>query len=145
MIKASELPGDANEAVSAITPLGTRLNLLMHECELVSVAKAVLLQRRQRLNYFKANMFGEEAWELLLQIYIREHSALSSIPDGLQSSSRVSNSVTGRWLRYLELEGLLTYQVTPSDQGPKFVGLSDQGRQFLEAYLEELLPKSLNR
>ena len=110
-------------------------DVLSHECELVRTAYAILLRRRRRYDEFNPALFGEPAWDMLLELYVRETSGASSTAEQLQTASATPSSTAGRWLQRLENDQLIARRDHPHDRETVFVELTDQGRQTLDRYL----------
>lgn len=109
--------------------------MLSHECELVQTAEAIIVRRRRRYEEFDTALFGEPAWDMLLELYVRETSGASSTVEQLQTAAEPASSAAERWLRYVEIGGLIARRPHPHDQGTVFVQLTDKGRQALDRYL----------
>lgn len=60
--------GDQHKGAKPINSVVVEAHLLRHECELVRTAYAILLRRRRRHDQFNVAMFGEPAWDMLLEI-----------------------------------------------------------------------------
>lgn len=113
--------------------------MLAHECKLVRTAYAILLRRRRRKDEFDPGMFGEPAWDMLLDLYVRETSGASATMKQLEAGSGVTSSTAVRWFQYLESDGLVTRHGPPPAGGTVFVELTDRGRQALDRYLTAIL------
>ena len=98
--------------------------------------------RRERKQFFDADLFGEPVWDLLLLMY-REHlggreltrAQATQVPD-------VPPSTAARWIGVLERRGLVS---SDSDDDAGMVKLTGTALTKLEAYMEELRTKSLMR
>jgi DNA-binding MarR family transcriptional regulator len=103
--------------------------------ELILRARIVMNSRRLRYRYFKRAMFGEPAWEILLNLYITEGT------EGRQSIGRLADlvktplSTTARWIDYLERERLVEREPHPTDRRVIYIRLLAKARELLEAYL----------
>lgn len=140
MAKAPEPSGgDQHKGAKETNSIAVEADLLRHECELVRTAYAILLRRRRRYDQFKADMFGEPAWDMLLEVYVREISGSSSTDEQLQLASATAASTAGRWLQYLETEGLVARRDRPFNGRTEFVELTDLGRKAMDEYLGSIL------
>lgn len=139
MSKAPQPSGGTHNAAGAINPPAVQPDLLRHECELIRTAYAILLRRRRRRDQFGPAMFGEAAWDMLLEVYVQETSGSASTEEQLQLASASASSTAGRWLQCLEREGLIARRDRPVDGGTKFVELTDSGRQAVDRYLASIL------
>ena len=139
MNKGSEPGSQPHNAARAANYVDVEPDLLAHECELVRTAYAILLRRRQRYEEFHPRMFGEPAWDMLLELYVRETSGSSSTAEHLQLASGTAPSTAGRWLQYLAEEGLIARRNRPLNGGGILVELTDHGREALDQYLTSIL------
>jgi DNA repair protein RadC len=98
-------------------------------------ARRILERRRLRDAEFGASLFGEPAWESLLELYIRESSGLSTTAAQLRAASTGPSSTSERWLKKLEQEGLVRRRAHPASNDSEFVELTDAARTSLERYL----------
>lgn len=136
MTTASEPPGgDQQKGARATNTTVVEADLLRHECELVRTAYAILLRRRRRLDEFNSAIFGEPAWDMLLELYVRETSGVSSTAEQLKAAPVIPASTAARWIKHLENDGIIVLHDHPNDRGTAFVELTDRGRQALDRYL----------
>lgn len=108
---------------------------LSEECQNVQMAERMLAARRLRNEEFDHALFGEPAWDMLLELYVRESSGASSTAAQLQEASGAPPSIAERWLRALEENELLLRHTRASYSGTAFVELTRGARQALERYL----------
>lgn len=109
--------------------------LLSEERRMVRVADGILRQRRRRNEYFKAAMFSEPGWDMLLELYVRDSSGASATAAQLLMAAATPTSTAARWLEYLEAEGLVIRRAHPLDPGTEFIELTDKAWQAMEDYL----------
>ena len=102
------------------------------------VAEGILRQRRRRHEYFKASLFDEPGWNLLLQLYVRDSAGGSTTAEELLTSAATMASMAARWLAHLEEEGLVVRVAHPSDPATEFIELTNESRQAMEAYLTDV-------
>lgn len=105
---------------------------------MLRAARQIMERRRLREEEFRPTFFGEPAWEMLLELYIRESSGTSTTVAQLQARSGSPASTVGRWLHLLDREGLVSRRPHPVDHGTEFVELADRARESLERYLEAI-------
>jgi DNA-binding MarR family transcriptional regulator len=106
---------------------------------LLKLAQMMLLARQARAHFFKAPMFGEPAWEMLLALYINHDGGSRQSIGRLSAVSGAPPTTALRWLDYLEKEQLVARNPNPTDRRSDFVELTDRGRSAMEAYLSETL------
>ena len=99
-------------------------------------AREILTLRQKRAELFGPSMFGEPAWEMLLQLYSMAGASRQSM-SRLAQLSGTSKATALRWIDYLLDRGLIIRQPHPTDLRTAFVELTDKGREKLEAYLAD--------
>lgn len=72
-----------------------------------TLAEAFLKFRRARGNVLPRDMFGEPAWDLLLELFIADSRGRRITARQVQADSSVSPKVMSRWLIFLTSEGLI--------------------------------------
>lgn len=112
---------------------GAHSGPLSDDCRKVRTAQWILSARRLRYAHFSGSLFGEPAWDLLLQVYVSDASGLSSTVAELQVQQEQPASTTLRWLNALEEQGLIRQKQLPT--GSKIVELTTNGHSALDAYL----------
>jgi DNA-binding MarR family transcriptional regulator len=105
------------------------------ERELTQLARDILQSRRQRNHECGQKLFSEPAWDMLLELYVREAAGVAASARELTSASGAEESTAVRWLAHLEAELLLERRRSPTHPETDFVELTDLGRDSLERYL----------
>ena len=105
---------------------------------LLQRAGEILADRRRRVLRFGKGMFGEPAWDILLQLYISEGGHRQTI-SAISELSGASRSTALRWIDYLDNRELISRKAHPTDRRMAFVELTDKGRVALELYLSDTL------
>lgn len=97
-------------------------------CSAVGVARALYGLRGRRNEILGAALFGEPAWDMLLDLYVarREQQRPRSIMD-LCVSSRVATTTALRYIAALNEQGLLLIENDPTDRRRRFVLLTGAG------------------
>lgn len=112
---------------------------LTEECRMVRIAQAILQLRRQRKDEFDESLFGEPAWEMLLELYVRDASGTVSTVAELLANSDASDSTAVRWLFHLDKLGFVTRRAHPLDAKTEFVDLTVEVKAALERHLATAL------
>ncbi len=103
---------------------------------LAEKAQQTYLARRARAEFFgDADLFGEPAWDILLDLYIAD---VNGKPVSVSSAciGSASPSTTGlRWLGILAEKQLIVREHDPKDQRRVLVRLSDQALSAMDSYL----------
>jgi DNA-binding MarR family transcriptional regulator len=105
------------------------------ERKLSQLARDILQSRRQRNGEFGKRLFSEPAWDMLLELYVRENTGVSATSLDLISASGAARSTARRWIAHLEKESLIRRRRHPRDSATDFIELTDLGRGSLERYL----------
>jgi DNA-binding MarR family transcriptional regulator len=104
----------------------------------VSLARAILEDRRRRALIFNPAMFGEPAWELLLTLYMNDADGPRLTIGRLAKLAGCTLTTTLRWLDYLSDQQLIIREEHPGDARTKYIRLTDKARDALELYLTDM-------
>jgi DNA-binding MarR family transcriptional regulator len=110
-----------------------------HEPATVMAVKAqqvrsTIKSRRLRADVFGENLFGEPAWDMLLDLYASHLEQKRVSVSSLQIASAVPGTTALRWMTRLESKGLIMRHADPFDARRVFVELSADGLQLMERY-----------
>jgi DNA-binding MarR family transcriptional regulator len=97
-------------------------------------AVAAFKARQLRNRFFAPTMFGEPAWDMLLALYLAEHSGRPVTVSGLANWSGYPPTTGLRWLQLLESESLVRRRPSPNDKRMFFVELTARGRNALDEF-----------
>lgn len=103
----------------------------------IQLAVQLVEARSRRFRHFDQDMFGEPAWNMLLELLVSERRRHKCSVTDLCLSSHTPSSTALRWLQVLERRGLVCRERDPRDGRRTFVLLSPAGRKRLLAYLLE--------
>lgn len=105
---------------------------------LADMAKGLYKARRRRSAYLNPDLFGEPAWDLLLDLYIQKHDGKRvSITSACIAAS--APSTTGlRWISILEQQKLIVRKLDNIDKRRAFIELSDAGITRVEGLLSDI-------
>ena len=97
------------------------------EIRWLAVARRMYLERRQREKFLPAGLFGEPAWDILIDLYVatKENVKISTTSACIGSSVPPTTGL--RWLQVLEGHGLIERECDIHDQRRTFVKLTDSG------------------
>lgn len=105
----------------------------------VQLARQIYANRRRRnLAFANTDIFGEPAWDILLDLYVAQaEGRLMSVSSACIGSA--APPTTGlRWLGVLQQEGLVLREHDPQDQRRILVRLSPDGTNRMEDYLRKI-------
>lgn len=119
-------------------PEPTRMPPISREA-LLRIAKFSLLARQGRTAFFSRAMFGEPAWDLLLNLYIAESSGTADSVSSLARSADIPVTTALRWIEYLEKKRFVERQQSDADRRLSMVKLTETTRERLERYFADVL------
>lgn len=96
--------------------------------------RAILNARRRREEYFDGPLFGEPAWDMLLELFAVELEKRRISVSSLCIASNVPSTTALRWAANLENRGLIKREADPHDGRRIFVKLTDEARSAIQAY-----------
>lgn len=107
------------------------------------IGEAILEDRRKRSLIFNPSMFGEPAWELLLNLFVLDWDGPRLTVGGLAEVAKIPMTTALRWLGYLEAQNLVQRREHPNDARTAFISLTDSGRAAMKNYLSRTLTPGL--
>lgn len=99
--------------------------------------------RRERNRFFSAGLFGEPAWDMLLELYAADLSQRRVTVSNLAEASGTPMTTALRWIDALVKEGFAARRPDPLDKRRVFVALTQAGTGSMERYLDSL-PATVN-
>ncbi|HSR00762.1 MAG TPA: winged helix DNA-binding protein [Sphingomicrobium sp.] len=98
------------------------------------LARAAIEARARRQKFFKASLFSDPAWDILLDLFAAEAEgrrvAISSA--GLAANVPLTTAI--RWINALQEEGLVSRENDPLDGRRSFLTLTEQGLRSMHDY-----------
>jgi DNA-binding MarR family transcriptional regulator len=98
--------------------------------------------RRERKQFFDADLFGEPVWDLLLALYREQLRGRYMSTSEVAEAADVPRSTAGRWIEVMERRQLVSRRSEGDDD---LFDLTATALEKLEAYMEQLRTKSLMR
>lgn len=105
------------------------------KAQLRSRALRIAHARRARTDAFNKSMFGEPAWDMLLELFINHDFGVRHSVGKLCELSGSPPTTALRWLDYLEKERLVSRHPHPTDRRTEFVELTEKGCTAMARYL----------
>lgn len=99
------------------------------------VAEDIYRERQRRREFFGEDLFGEPAWDMLLDLYIAEKKNKRVSVTAACIGANCPGTTALRWLQQLEERGLLVREADKKDGRRSFVRLSEQGYAKMTDYL----------
>lgn len=94
--------------------------------------------RRARKRQFPKQLFGEPAWDMLLDLYINQKGQRAVSVSSLCIASMVPATTALRYISMLEQNGLLKKTPAEHDRRLSLVELTDEGYEAMEEYLRSV-------
>ena len=104
---------------------------------LAAVARRIYRSRRRRWRHLPADLLGEPAWDMLLELFDAKVRGKSLPTNSLCLASRCPATTALRWLHVLEGHGMITRHADHQDRRVIRIRLTDIGFQVMRRYLEE--------
>ena len=83
---------------------------------LVEVARQIYAARRQRADFLGfSDFFGEVVWDIYLELYIAAHERRKVSVSSACIAAAVPSTTALRWLRLMDIEGIVVGERDPSD------------------------------
>lgn len=96
----------------------------------------VIADRRARAQQFtNRDLFGEPAWDILLDLYVRQNNSEPTSVKSACIGAGVPASTALRWIGVLENEGLVSSVGDAGDHRRRLVRLTDQAFKQMTTYL----------
>lgn len=102
-------------------------------------ARRILLAREKRRSVLPAAIFGEPAWEMLLDLLVSADEGRSVPLNSACIASGAPTTTAMRWVGLLQSAGLVEQRPDPSDRRRKLLVLTHLGEESLKAAVRDLL------
>lgn len=114
-----QLLADLRKVSAELAQVQERLRLLGGPMErgsvdLVKVARSLYSDRRERDRFFSTGIFGEPAWDLLIDLFVAAQENRSVTTSSACIAAAVPATTALRWLDKLENEGLIQRRPDPN-------------------------------
>lgn len=96
-------------------------------------------ERQDRGKHFdSSHLFGEPAWDILLDLYIHQARNETVSVKSATMGSGASTMTALRWFQVLESEGLICSEEDPLDGRRRLLRLTAEGYESITRYLAEI-------
>ena len=102
---------------------------------LCEMARSIYRARRRRENFFPANLFGEPAWDILLDIFIHATAGTSLTVTSVCIASAVPTTTALRHIAQLEEMGFVIKQAVSGDARAKSIHMTPSGYEAMRRYI----------
>jgi hypothetical protein len=104
--------------------------------DVVQVARTAYHDRQLRSAYFRSDLFGEPAWNMLLDLFIRERAGHHTSVKAACLGSGAAKTTALRYISLLIDEGLIQREEDPEDGRRTWLTLSPAAAEMMTRYLE---------
>lgn len=101
----------------------------------LAIARDLLAMRRYRDALFGGDLFGEPAWDLLLELYLAADGRKPFTVSNLGVSARVPPTTALRWTGLLLERGLIERTPDRKDGRRVLISLTAEGRSLMDQLL----------
>jgi DNA-binding MarR family transcriptional regulator len=102
------------------------------------MVRSIIRARRLRARFFEEDLFGDPAWDMLLDLLQAEISHLRVPVSSLCIAAAVPATTALRWLKTMVSQGLFIRRADPHDGRRVFVELAPTASQALRSYFAEV-------
>ena len=100
--------------------------------------KRIIRARQVRFRYFSSDIFADPAWDMLLDLTLARAERRRVSVTSLCIASGVPTTTALRWIKLLELSGLVERVEDETDRRRTFVVLSDRGVDAISRFFEAI-------
>ena len=97
--------------------------------------RGVIRARRMRGQFFEDSLFGDPAWDMLLDLFAAGLERRQVSVSSLCIAAAVPPTTALRWIATMNESGLFERRADPSDRRRAYIGLSDKGAGGMRAYV----------
>lgn len=133
---AEQLDNRSSANVSRASAKGGESRELLDKAALLERSGQDYINRRQRRRYFSAELFGEPAWDILLDLFQARLEGKMITVTSACIAADVPLTTALRWLGVLEQEGLVERNRNVKDHRSIWVRLTDSGMAAMLQYTE---------
>lgn len=109
--------------------------------KLARIAASIFRARQRRLKHFDADLFGDPAWDMLLDLFVNQVRGVRVTVGSLGLAARVPQATGIRWIDVLVQKGLVRKLSAADDRRLTLVELTQEGFRKVRAYVQEGIGK----
>jgi DNA-binding MarR family transcriptional regulator len=107
------------------------------QVQLLSRVQAIIKDRGRRADHFSSELFGEPAWDILLELYAAELSQQRVPTSQITVQANIPATTVLRWLKVLDAAGYIVRKPDPSDARRVFLSLTPRGSDAMSSYFAD--------
>jgi len=102
----------------------------------VRPARSAIWARAFRKRFFRASLFSDPAWDILLELFAAEQEGRRVTVSSVGFDANIPQTTALRWIKALESEGLIKRADDPLDARRIFLSLSDSALRAMTHYFQ---------
>lgn len=103
-----------------------------------ATVRYVIQTRSRRATFFRASLFADPAWDILLLVYSAQLEQQRLAVSELWPQLGLPATTVTRWIKILQAEGLIASTVDHLNRWQSFVSLTDAGFLAMNSFFETL-------
>ena len=135
----------ANEPWSSDPPNPGHIRSSLPQRRIAELVDYVRKARGLRLRFLDPQLFGEPAWDMLLDLYRAEIAQQRIAIGSVCIASGVPMTTALRWLRAMEAKGLVQRRPSPNDLRRTYVELTPEAIAAMDALFEAIAAQFRDR
>lgn len=108
-----------------------------------TLARRLLAARRGREKVLGSGLFGEAAWDILLELFAAHEEGSAVSVTNVCIAANVPASTALRWISALEERGKLVRQQDPEDRRRTNISMSQEGAREMRSLLRNWLDSGI--
>lgn len=100
--------------------------------------RQMLMARRARVRFFTDGLFADPAWDILLDLLMSQLDGKRVTVTNLCVASNVPATTALRWIKTLEVDGLVSRRADPLDARRFFIQLTKKAEDALRNYFSAI-------
>lgn len=104
------------------------------EAAAARLARSEMRARASRGLFFKASLFSDPAWDILLELFATEQEGRRVHISAVGLAAKIPQTTSLRWINALQEAGLIERTDDPHDARRSFVRLSSEGMGAMTLY-----------
>jgi hypothetical protein len=131
----SALSAEAQRIADALAKLAREAEGESEAQVSAAMVRRLIRLRRDRDRHFPADLFGDPAWDMLLDLTAARMEGVDVAVSSLCVAAAVPTTTALRWVRSLSEAGVFVRRTDPGDARRAFITLSDQAHEAMIGWL----------
>jgi DNA-binding MarR family transcriptional regulator len=105
--------------------------------DLLSRVQTVIKDRARRSTHFSSELFGEPAWDILLELYAAELAQQRVPTSQVTLHASIPATTVLRWVKLLDAAGHIVRKPDPMDARRVFISLTPKASSAMSSYFAD--------